>query len=106
MINMKKFKMDETPLHFKILYKQGRARVSEMELPHGKVNLPTFMPVGTKGSIKGLTAKEMEEVDCHLLLANTYHMNNSPGSNFLGCFGGIHKFMNWKRNVLTDSGGF
>lgn len=77
-----------------------------MTLPHGKVQLPIFMPVGTKGSIKGLTSKEMENINCWLLLGNTYHLNNSPGADFLGLFGGLHKFMNWKRNILTDSGGF
>lgn len=98
--------MDETPLQFKVIQTYKNARASTMTLPHGKVNLPIYMPVGTKGTIKGLTSREMHEVDCHLLLANTYHMNNSPGAEFLGLFGGIHKFMNWDRNVLTDSGGF
>ena len=77
-----------------------------MILPHGKVDLPVYMPVGTKGSIKGLTTPEIENLDCHLLLGNTYHLNNSPGSDFLGLIGGLRQFMNWKWNILTDSGGF
>lgn len=77
-----------------------------MKLPHGLVTLPIFMPVGTKGSVKGLTSREIKEINCHLLLNNTYHLNNSPGSEFLGLFGGAHKFMNWDENILTDSGGF
>lgn len=64
------------------------------------------MPVGTKGTLKALTSREIKEIDCHLMLCNTYHLENSPGSEFLGMFGGIHKFMNWDRNILTDSGGF
>lgn len=55
-----------------------------MILPHGKVTLPIYMPVGTKGTIKGLTSEEMKSIDCWLLLGNTYHLNNSPGSDFIG----------------------
>lgn len=64
------------------------------------------MPVGTKGTMKGITSKQMEELDCMILLSNTYHLNYRPGQDFLGAVGGLHKFMNWKRNILTDSGGF
>jgi len=64
------------------------------------------MPVGTKGTIKGLTSSEMETLGCRILLANTYHLANKPSGDFLEKFGGLHKFMNWKRNILTDSGGF
>ena len=77
-----------------------------MKLPHGDVSLPIFMPVGTKGTIKGLTSQEVKNLNCWLLLGNTYHLNNSPGSDFLGMIGGLRKFMNWPRNILTDSGGF
>ena len=106
MINLKKIKQEKKPLQYRLLHQYKKARASEMILPHGKVNLPIYMPVGTKGTIKGLTSWEMENINCWLLLGNTYHLNNSPGSNFLGQFGGLHKFMNWKRNILTDSGGF
>ena len=67
---------------------------------------PIFMPVGTKGTIKGLTSQQMESLDCKILLANTYHLGAQPGSDVLDKMGGLHKFMNWKRNILTDSGGF
>lgn len=83
----------QKPLVFKIKNKYKRARQSLMTLPHGPVNLPIFMPVGTKGNrlietniigtLKGLTSKEIEDLDCWLMLGNTYHLNNSPGAEFL-----------------------
>lgn len=77
-----------------------------MILPHLEVDLPIFMPVGTKGTIKGLTSEEMISIDCKLLLGNTYHLASYPSAPYLREFGGLHKFMNWPRNILTDSGGF
>ena len=71
-----------------------------------EVETPIFMPVGTKGTIKGLTSQQMESLDCKILLANTYHLGAQPGPAVLDKMGGLHKFMNWKRNILTDSGGF
>jgi tRNA-guanine family transglycosylase len=64
------------------------------------------MPVGTKGTMKGITSKQMEELGCWILLANTYHLAYKPGGEFLEQVGGLHRFMNWNRNILTDSGGF
>jgi tRNA-guanine family transglycosylase len=64
------------------------------------------MPVGTKGTIKGLTPFEMHQLDCKILLGNTYHLASHPSGEFLQNFGGLHKFMNWDGNILTDSGGF
>jgi len=64
------------------------------------------MPVGTKGTIKGLTSLEMQNLGCKILLANTYHLANKPTGEVLEKFGGLHKFMNWNGNILTDSGGF
>jgi tRNA-guanine family transglycosylase len=64
------------------------------------------MPVGTKGTMKGITSRQMEELDCEILLSNTYHLGNLPGEPFLKKVGGLHKFMSWNRNILTDSGGF
>ncbi len=64
------------------------------------------MPVGTKGTMKGITSRQMEELGCRIMLSNTYHLAYSPGGDFLKEAGGLHKFMNWKRNILTDSGGF
>ncbi|KAL4444470.1 hypothetical protein ABPG74_016763 [Tetrahymena malaccensis] len=84
----------------------NKARASTLTLPHGDVLTPVYMPVGTKGTIKGLTSQEMENLGCRLLLGNTYHLAYQPGGNYLEKVGGLHKFMNWKYNILTDSGGF
>ncbi len=64
------------------------------------------MPVGTKGAMKGITCEQMENLDCRIMLSNTYHLGTKPGSKFLAELGGLHQFMSWKRNILTDSGGF
>lgn len=79
---------------------------STLTLPHGDVLTPVYMPVGTKGTIKGLTSQEMDTMGCRLLLGNTYHLAYQPGGGYLEKVGGLHKFMNWKHNILTDSGGF
>jgi len=98
--------MSKKPLQYKQLAKCGYARRSIVTLPHGQVDTPIFMPVGTKGTIKGLTSEEMEDLHCYILLSNTYHLESKPSSQYIADFGGLHKFMNWKRNILTDSGGF
>jgi len=106
MQSLKRIKTDSKPLTFNVEAQQNKARASTMKLPHGPVRTPIYMPVGTKGSIKGLTPNEVEALDCWLLLGNTYHLHNSPGSDFLASVGGLRAFMGWKRNILTDSGGF
>jgi hypothetical protein len=70
--------------------------------------LPRRQPVPfyIAGSVKGLTSLQLEELDCHVILGNTYHLANRPGSDLIDRMGGLHKFMNWKRGMLTDSGGF
>ena len=97
---------EKSPLIFNLVATQKFARASVMELPHGPVATPVYMPVGTKGSIKGLTSEQMETLGCKLLLANTYHIAYQPGIGLLEKVGGLHKYMNWKNNMLTDSGGF
>ena len=87
----------------------GRARATTVHLPHGAVPTPVFMPVGTKGTLKGMTPHEIvsdEALNCPIILANTYHMALQPGTELLGDLGGLHKFMGWDRPMLTDSGGF
>jgi tRNA-guanine family transglycosylase len=64
------------------------------------------MPVGTQGTVKGLTSTQLEELNCGIILGNTYHLGHRPGPDVLDELGGLHKFMNWKRGILTDSGGF
>ncbi|KAG0704482.1 tRNA-guanine(15) transglycosylase-like protein [Suillus ampliporus] len=83
-----------------------RARVCRMKLAHGITMLPTFMPVATQGAIKGLTPQQVESLGITLMLNNTYHLNLRPGIKVLDEVGGAHKFQDWNRNLLTDSGGF
>lgn len=83
------------------------ARAGEIITDHGKINTPVFMPVGTLGTVKGVNPKELTEaVQLPMLLANTYHLYLRPGTEILESAGGIHRFINWKRPVLTDSGGY
>lgn len=77
-----------------------------MKLPHYTVDTPVFMPVGTQGTLKGLAPEQLEELDCKIMLGNTYHLGHRPGPDLLEKAGGLHKFMNWDRALLTDSGGF
>lgn len=93
-------------LQFRLLNQYKFARQSVLTLGHGDVDLPIFMPVGTKGTIKGLTSEEMLDINCKILLANTYHLASKPSTPFIDQNGGLHKFMNWPNNILTDSGGF
>ncbi|XP_063423142.1 queuine tRNA-ribosyltransferase catalytic subunit 1-like [Mytilus trossulus] len=83
-----------------------KARACHMTLPHSIVDTPVFMPVGTQGTLKGLLPEQLEELDCKIMLGNTYHLGNRPGPELLEKAGGLHKFMNWNRSLLTDSGGF
>jgi len=93
-------------LRFELVGTHRRARASVMTLPHGPVSTPVFMPVGTQGTIKGLTSAQVDSLNCELILGNTYHLGLRPGADLVAEMGGLHKFMNWKRNLLTDSGGF
>lgn len=83
-----------------------KARASVLTLPHAVVETPVFMPVGTQGTLKGLVPEQIEEQKCNMILANTYHLGMRPGIDILQKAGGLHKFMNWKNGLLTDSGGF
>ena len=82
------------------------ARRGVLTLPHGEVETPAFMPVGTGGSVKGLTPEEVEETGAGMILANTYHLWVRPGHEVVQSLGGLHKMMGWKRPILTDSGGY
>jgi queuine tRNA-ribosyltransferase len=77
-----------------------------MALSHGIVNTPVFMPVGTNGTVKALTSGDLAEIGFDIILSNTYHLYLRPGTEVIAAAGGLHSFMNWKGNVLTDSGGF
>lgn len=98
----------KSPLLFEILgeCKTTKARVGKMVLPHGPVDTPVFMPVGTQGTLKGMLPEQLKSMGLQIMLANTYHLGVRPGPDILHKAGGLHKFMNWDRNLLTDSGGF
>ena len=93
---------------FELLHidKQTGARRGRLHLPHGVVETPIFMPVGTQATVKTLETRELKEVGSQIILSNTYHLHLRPGENLVDKAGGLHKFMNWDRPVLTDSGGF
>ncbi|KAG5883054.1 hypothetical protein JTB14_010442 [Gonioctena quinquepunctata] len=86
--------------------KTTKARVGKMTLPHGVVDTPVFMPVGTQGTLKGMLPEQLDKMGLQIMLANTYHLGTKPGPKILKKAGGLHKFMNWNRPLLTDSGGF
>ena len=73
---------------------------------HGTIDLPTFMPVGTVGSVKGLSTDQVRETGAQIILGNTYHLSLRPGDELVASLGGLHKFMDWGGPILTDSGGF
>ncbi len=85
---------------------QCRARTGRLSLPHGEVETPIFMPVGTQASVKACSQEDLEAVGAQIILGNTYHLYLRPGTETLEAAGGIHRFMHWNRPVLTDSGGF
>jgi queuine tRNA-ribosyltransferase len=82
------------------------ARLGRLTTPHGVIETPAFMPVGTAGTVKGLTQESLEDLGVGLLLANTYHLYLRPGHELIARMGGLHKFMAWPRGILTDSGGY
>jgi len=84
----------------------GAARLGLMTLTHGTVETPAFMPVGTYGSVKAMTPEELEGLGAQIVLGNTFHLMLRPGPDIIHAHGGLHRFMNWKHPILTDSGGF
>ncbi len=93
-------------MNFTLERVDGSARRGRLELPHGNVETPTFMPVGTAATVKGLTPHELREAGSQIILANTYHLWLRPGRDCLVEAGGLHRFMQWPGPLLTDSGGF
>lgn len=92
---------------YKILATEGRAKRAEFDTVHGKIQTPVFMNVGTVGAIKGaVSTMDLKELKCQVELSNTYHLHVRPGDEIVKEMGGLHKFMNWDRPILTDSGGF
>lgn len=85
---------------------QTKARLGKIHTPHGSFDTPMFMPVGTKATVKTMTPEELEDLGAQIILSNTYHLYLRPGHDIIEEAGGLHKFMNWDKPILTDSGGF
>ncbi len=96
------------PIHFNILARDSAspARLGQLDLPHGSVQTPIFMPVGTYGTVKAMTPRDLEEVKAQIVLGNTFHLWLRPGLDVIKKHGGLHRFMAWDKPILTDSGGF
>ncbi len=91
---------------FDVTHRDGRARRGLLTTPHGTVETPAFMPVGTRGAIKGVTFRDVGEAGAQIILANTYHLHLRPGDELIGELGGLHRFIGWDGPILTDSGGY
>jgi queuine tRNA-ribosyltransferase len=91
---------------FTLLKTDGHARRGRLELKHGVIETPIFMPVGTYGSVKAMSPDELREMDAQIILGNTFHLWLRPGLDVVSKFGGLHRFIAWDRPILTDSGGF
>src|SRR5262245_50309754 len=91
---------------FTVTHRDGQARRGRLTTPHGSVDTPAFMPVGTRGAVKSLTVRDLEDVGAEIILGNTYHLHLRPGDQLISRRGGLHSFMGWTRPLLTDSGGY
>ncbi len=91
---------------FKVIARDGYARVGVLATAHGEVETPVFMPVGTQGSVKSQSPQELESMGARLILSNTYHLFLRPGSQLIKRAGGLHRFISWPHAILTDSGGY
>ncbi|HLV09325.1 MAG TPA: tRNA guanosine(34) transglycosylase Tgt [Halanaerobiales bacterium] len=93
---------------FTVFHKESNtnARTAKLITPHGEINTPIFMPVGTQATVKSMTSEELKEVGSEIILSNTYHLYLRPGSKLISRAGGLHNFMHWDKPILTDSGGF
>ncbi|MDY3026969.1 MAG: tRNA guanosine(34) transglycosylase Tgt [Candidatus Faecivicinus sp.] len=98
----------EKPFEFELLHvcKQTGARRGRLHTPHGVIETPIFMPVGTQASVKTMSPDELKDCGAQIILSNTYHLHVRPGEDLIQRAGGLHRFMNWDRPILTDSGGF
>lgn len=86
--------------------RDSKARLGKIYTPHGVIETPIFMPVGTRATVKAMTPEELKDLGAQIILGNTYHLYLKPGHELIEEAGGLHKFMNWDRPILTDSGGF
>ena len=91
---------------FSVTHTHGTARRGVLTTPHGLVNTPAFMAVGTQGAVKAVTHRDLDDLGTEIILANTYHLYLRPGAERIGAFGGLHAFIGWHKPILTDSGGY
>ena len=98
--------MSPTPFTFRVTHTDGAARRGEIRTPHGIVQTPAFMPVGTRGAVKGITHRDLESAGAEIILGNTYHLHLRPGDQLIARAGGLHAFIGWPHPILTDSGGY
>jgi queuine tRNA-ribosyltransferase len=94
------------PVSFRVDHRDGAARAGVLTTAHGEVPTPAFMPVGTRGTVRAMDARDLTEVGAAMLLANTYHLMLRPGAETVASLGGLHRFMAWDGPILTDSGGY
>jgi queuine tRNA-ribosyltransferase len=97
---------DESRFSFEVTHREGAARAGVLRTPHGVVETPAFMPVGTRGAVKAVTHRDLMDAGAQIVLANTYHLYLRPGDDLIARLGGLHRFMSWDRPILTDSGGY
>src|SRR3954454_1605362 len=95
-----------TEFAFQLTHTDGGARRGRMTTPHGVVETPAFMPVGTQGAVKGVTHRDLDGLGAQILLSNTYHLYLRPGDDLIARRGGLHRFISWTKPILTDSGGY
>jgi queuine tRNA-ribosyltransferase len=93
-------------IRLEVLHRDGEARCGRLYTPHGAVETPVFMAVGTQATVKGLTPRQLEDIGVQVVLGNTYHLTLRPGDEIIAELGGLHRFMGWDRPILTDSGGY
>ena len=98
--------MSVTEFSFELITQDGRARLGKISTPRGVIDTPAFMPVGTQGSVKGVFTDDILKTNTQIILGNTYHLLLRPGIEILNNFNGLHNYMNWKKPILTDSGGY
>ena len=98
--------MPKDKFSFELLTQDGNARLGKIKTPRGLIDTPSFMPVGTQGTVKGIFTDDIIKTNSQIILGNTYHLLLRPGIDILKIFGGLHNFMNWNKPILTDSGGY
>jgi queuine tRNA-ribosyltransferase len=98
--------MSNKEFSFELITQDDKARLGKITTSKGIIDTPTFMPVGTQGSVKGIFTEDVLKTNTQIILGNTYHLLLRPGIEILNKFGGLHKFMNWNKPILTDSGGY